>query len=262
MTQQAYVWQRVWHDQVRLAVAAQQTDFSCLLVLGAEIRWTPNGAHTAWPAVDWAALQAQGRPVGLVLRAGSLSGRRLQNCAAELERLRADALALVNTAQSHGLGVAQVQVDFDAAESQLADYAAWLRLLKMNLAPLPLTATVLPAWLKRSDFGLVAKAVDAFTLQVHSLAKPKAGEKVPPLCDVTQARGWIEQAARLGRPFQVALPTCGYLAAFDANGKYLGASAEGPLPAWPTGARVQIVEAKPSELALLVRDWPPTARPI
>lgn len=253
MTQQAYVWQRVWNDELRLAVAGQQSAFAGLRVLGAEIHWTPQGPQTAWPDVDWQTPGLQDRPVGLVLRAGSLRGRPLARCPQELARLRADAAELVQRAVSHGATVAEVQVDFDAAESQLAGYAAWLRLLKTDLSPLRVTATALPAWLKSDDFPMVARAVDSFTLQVHSLEKPKTGAPAAPLCDAAKARAWIEKAALLNRPFDVALPTCGYLAAFDAGGNYLGAFAEGPAPAWPADARVQKVEARPDELALLVR---------
>jgi hypothetical protein len=72
------------------------------------------------------------------------------------------------------------------------------------------------------------------------------------LCDTAAARRAIERAARLGRPFQVALPTYGYLVAFDGRGRLLGLSAEGPAPAWPEDVRVREMCADPAAMAELV----------
>jgi hypothetical protein len=65
----------------------------------------------------------------------------------------------------------------------------------------------------------------------------------------------VERAGRIGVPFRVALPTYGYLLAFDAVGKFLGLSAEGPRPNWPTNAQLREVYSDPIELATLVRQW-------
>lgn len=51
------------------------------------------------------------------------------------------------------------------------------------------------------------------------------------LCDPVRARRWVRQAAEIGRPFRVALPTYGYTLAFDRAGKFLSLAAEGPRPA-------------------------------
>ena len=50
----------------------------------------------------------------------------------------------------------------------------------------------------------------------------------------------------------------GYLIAFDAQGKFIGLSAEGPAAAWPEDVRTREVRAEPAAMVELVREW--TAR--
>jgi hypothetical protein len=40
-------------------------------------------------------------------------------------------------------------------------------------------------------------------------------------------------------PFRVALPTYGYVLAFDRNDKFIRLSAEGPAKEWPDGAQLR-----------------------
>lgn len=53
----------------------------------------------------------------------------------------------------------------------------------------------------------------------------------------------------------VALPTYGYLAAFDLHGKLVGLSAEGPLLSWPEGVLLREARSDPAAMGKLVRDW-------
>jgi hypothetical protein len=68
----------------------------------------------------------------------------------------------------------------------------------------------------------------------------------------------VERAGRIGVPFRVALPTYGYVIAFDRAGRFIGLSAEGPDRVWPDGAQLREVNADPLEMAALLRTW--TAR--
>jgi hypothetical protein len=65
----------------------------------------------------------------------------------------------------------------------------------------------------------------------------------------------VERACRIGVPFRVALPTYGYLLAFDPTGKFIGLAAEGPRPNWPTNALLREVGSDPLELSALVQQW-------
>jgi hypothetical protein len=75
------------------------------------------------------------------------------------------------------------------------------------------------------------------------------------LCDAAEARAAIAQAAKIGIPFRVALPTYSYLAGFSADGKLLGLSAEGPEPSWPLGTILRPMRSDPDDIAKLVREW-------
>jgi hypothetical protein len=56
-------------------------------------------------------------------------------------------------------------------------------------------------------------------------------------------------------PFRVALPTYGYIIAFDQGGKFVGLSAEGPNKAWPQDVQLREVRTDPTEMARLVQTW-------
>ena len=61
-------------------------------------------------------------------------------------------------------------------------------------------------------------------------------------------------AERSGSPtFRVALPTYGYLLAFDAAGKFIAVAAEGPQRPWPNGTRLRVVRADAGAMAGLSR---------
>src|SRR4029077_5145510 len=75
------------------------------------------------------------------------------------------------------------------------------------------------------------------------------------LCDPAAAKKAVEAAARFRRPFRVALPTYGYVVAFDRQGKGGGLSAEGPLLSWPREAMVRVARSDPAAMAGLVRTW-------
>ena len=90
---------------------------------------------------------------------------------------------------------------------------------------------------------------------MHSLERPVGPEASITLCDPAAARRWVERAARVGVPFRVALPTYGYLVAFDKDGRFMGLSAEGPSRSWPESASLRAVRADADAMAKLVRDW-------
>jgi hypothetical protein len=151
--------------------------------------------------------------------------------------------------------VAELQVDFDCAERKLDDYRCWVEMLRARVAPVPLVITALPAWLDQPAFRRLVAAADGFVLQVHSLARPKTPGDAFQLCDPSAARRAVERAAKCGRPFRVALPTYGYLVAFNQTDRFIGLSAEGPVPGWPAGVKLREVQADADAMAGLVSGW-------
>jgi hypothetical protein len=224
---EAYVWQRIWNAPVHDAVSTAATVLDGFVVLAAEV----TTAQTIRVTLDNVALRATGKPYGLALRVGPA--------------------ALVTpefaTAILAGSGAAELQIDFDCAESKLDSYRHWLTAIRAKVVPTPVTITVLPAWLRQPAFSNLVAATDGFVLQVHSFDST--------LCDTGRAVQAVAQAARYGVPFRIALPTYGYVVAHDRAGKFIGLAAEGPARDWPIDAVITEVRADAPALAALVQDW-------
>lgn len=255
LPQQAYVWQRAWTDATCEAVSSCGRAFDRLIVLKTEVTWHNGQPRVTQIALNAPALQAARASIGLALRIGAPNGRVLDHTAQDafLAELAYNAVC---EARRAGLTPVELQVDFDCPESQLADYAGWMMRVRQRLAPLPVTITALPCWLDRPAFQDLAHAAPDYILQVHSLKRPERVKDMKPLCDPGQTRAWIEKAARLGVPFRVALPTCGYRLAFDRTlGRFAGLISEGPARSWPASVETRALTAQPDAMAGLVGEW-------
>ena len=254
MPHASYVWQRAWTDSVIDAVTTDGTNFAKLVALNAEVNWKQGVPRVARVQLDARALERTGRPIGLALRIGAFSGpfHADDGPARFLAELAATLLA---AAATNHLSVAELQIDFDCAESKLDGYVTWVEAMRREVTPVPVVITALPAWLKQPAFKRLIAVADGYVLQVHSLERPKSIQASFTLCDPVKARRAVGQAGQFGRPFWVALPTYGYLMAFDQSGHYLGVSAEGPALSWPEGVQVREVCADPAAMADLVRAW-------
>lgn len=250
-----YVWQRHWDPMLSKAIeqaAAQASGFS---VLAAEVSWKAGQVdRVVYVPIDYSTLKATQKSVGLALRIGPYSGP-FDKCNSATTLLTSLAASLVTDAQSAGIKSMELQIDFDCAESKLNGYCEWVRAFREKIHPIPVTITVLPCWLKQKAFVDLVRAADAFVLQVHSLERPKSPEAPITLCDCAAALQWVEKAARTGIPFRVALPTYGYLVAFNNEGRFIGLCAEGPLQAWSGDTTLRIVRSDPIAMAKLVQSW-------
>ncbi|HEX3530165.1 MAG TPA: DUF3142 domain-containing protein [Thermoanaerobaculia bacterium] len=259
LPQEAYVWQRSWGPEVQAAVR-QTEGLSGLVALAAEVDLSVKPPRVALAGIDFAALRASGRPVGLAVRIGRFAQkgpeRRLAEDAEAVRFVAGVAREVAARARTAGIPVREIQLDYDCPESRLGEYPILVKAVKTAVAPLPVTITALPAWLRqRRDFAALAAAADGYVLQVHSLAAPRRFDAAFLLCDPVAAKQAVEAAARFRRPFRVALPTYGYVVAFDRNGKVVGLSAEGPLLSWPRDAVVRMARSDPAAMAGLVRAW-------
>jgi len=248
----AYVWQRVWGGSVREAVRRAAPDLSGFVVLGAEVTWVADQFLVARVPLDYEALRSAGRPVGVAVRVGPYAGSFDDSSAALLSDL---AKSLVARVQTERLALREVQLDFDCPESKLDGYRVWVQAVRSAIAPVPLRITVLLCWLDQPAFGPLAAATDGYVLQVHSLQRPKGADAPVTLCDPLTARRAVTKAGRLGVPFEVALPTYGYVVAFDGEGRLVRLAAEEAPGPWPAVARLRDIRADPVELARLVRAW-------
>ncbi len=250
MENQAYIWQRAWTPAVRQAVISADSggDFAELVALGAEI--TPNKDHPVIQSfqVDRTVL-AKGKKWGVALRIGPYAGP-FDESGPLFEAILSVALGLLEAPPVPD----ELQIDFDCPESKLGGYARWLAAIQRRTDK-PVVITALPSWLDGRAFTELARASPGYVLQVHSLRFPSHPGEDFVLCDPREARRAVERAASIGVPFRVALPTYGYLAAFDPAGKLLGLSAEQPLGAWPADATIRAIRADPAAMADLVASW-------
>jgi len=169
---------------------------------------------------------------------------------------------LVVEATAAGVSPSELQLDFDCASSRLDGYRIWVEVIRQRIAPVPLVITALPVWMDEAAFRTLVAAASGYVLQVHSLERPKSFDAAFTLFDQSAARRAVSKAAELGVRFRVALPTYGYVVAFDDRGRFIGLSAEGPSKSWPANARLREVRADPLELAQLLEGWssnPPAA---
>jgi hypothetical protein len=249
---EAYIWQRAWNLAVRDAITNAAPSLAGFCTLAAEVAWDQGKPRVVRVPVDWPALQRTGKPYGVALRVGGYTG--------PFDRPREFLTQLAGTLVADAGQPAELQIDFDSVTSRLTDYRGWVEAIRQRVAPVPVTVTTLPSWMESPAFATLVKAADGFVLQVHSLERPTASDAPLTVCDAAAARRRVEQAAKLGVPFRVALPTYGYLVAFDARGKFIGLSAEGPIRSWPASATLRTVRADAAGMARLVQHWT-AARP-
>jgi Protein of unknown function (DUF3142) len=253
LSQEIYVWQRAWNGPVREAIAQHGSEFAGLVVLNAEVSWKKGIPQLTHVALDYPALRQAKCRVGLALRVGTFSGPFTAD-GPETKYLLETARSIIAEAQANQVAVKELQIDFDCAESKLEGYRIWVEAIRSKVAPVPVIVTALPSWLNQGSFSALAKATDGYILQVHSFERPKDFNAPFQLCDIALAKKSVAKAGQIGVPFRIALPTYGYLAAFSAEGQFLGLSAEGPARSWPAEARIREVWADPKGLAALVNE--------
>lgn len=254
MEHSAYVWQRDWTPAVRRAVEQRLQGMRDVSVLAGEIAWSGDARTMTAVRLPWRDLAACGRPVGLALRLGSCDRATLSDPEAVVW-VRSQAQSVVRAAREGGLEPAELQLDFDAATSQLAAYRALVQEVSGALAPLPVTLTTLPTWMSSGDFGPLVRSVPRFVLQVHAFDRARLEGPEATLCDARDATRWVERAAGFGVPFDVALPTYGYLVVHGSDQRVTGLVAEAHDERLRGAAGVRELSADPAAIAGLVRGW-------
>jgi len=265
LPQDVYVWQRNWNQVVRDAITEHGSNFETLVALKAEVSWHAKRPEFVQVPLDYALLKKSGSHIGLALRVGPYPGPFLESDRATAF-LTSVAAAIVGEARSKGCVADELQIDFDCAQSKLDGYRVWVAAIRRAIAPVPVIITALPSWLNEPSFPKLIAAADGCVLQVHSLEAPRSVDAPFTLCDPVEAQRAVERAGQWNVPFRVALPTYGYIIAFNRNGKFAGLSADGPRKDWPADYQLREIRTDPSAMAQLVRFWttnhPPSMRGI
>ena len=180
----AYIWQRAWRPALLQAVQEGGALFQQWRVLGLE----GDARSGSWyrVKVEAAALQHSAHPVWLVVRMNGALGQYN-----EADTLRTIMGTLAQW-QSLGIPLAGLEIDHDCGENSLPGYARFLQTLRQQLkGKLPLSITMLPAWLDSPQLGHIIAASDQRVLQVHAVQNPRKG-----LFHPQQAEDWIRRLSR------------------------------------------------------------------
>ena len=213
LTNDAYIWQRVWTPALTQAMRESVADIRQWRVLAAQ---TDRAGRLQVFHPDISALSGSGKPVVLVVR---IDGQLVQWNEA---LLLADTVALWKRWQGHGIRLAGLEIDHDCGTARLPAYAHYLAALRSALPGVRLSITALPAWLRSPDLAVVLAQVDESVLQVHAVRNPRAG-----LFDGTLALHWVDDYAQHSdKPFRVALPTYGSRVSWDTQGRLASVQSE------------------------------------
>ena len=128
----------------------------------------------------------------------------------------------------------EIQIDYDCPQKKLADYTRLIAHLRDQFPIEKLSFTALPSWLKEPEFPRLAGIADSYVLQVHSLQLPDSPDQRVELINFDLARDAISLAGRIGRNFEVALPTYSCFVIFEADGNRVFDVVSEDLPRqWP-----------------------------
>lgn len=250
---ECYVWQRVWNEELRESIGEAESSFEGFTILAAEIDVRPERLAQQIMPVDYSFLSTLSIPVGIAIRINPYSGP-FEKTDPSTQSICQIIRTVLKTAADAGFNPVEIQIDYDCAESKLAGYRTWVECFKETFPQYPITITALPSWMNNGEFKKLVQSSDGYILQVHSLERPDSFEDEVVLCDPKSALKWIKKAERFDVPYRVALPTYGYIVAYDEQGKFFGLSAEGPMPGWPENTQIKTVLSDAKKISSMIQE--------
>lgn len=156
------------------------------------------------------------------------------------------------------LGATRLQLDVDAPERRLGDYAGLVRAVRAGLpAGAALSATLLPCHFAHpEDVRAVLEPADYGVLQLHGIDPPGALSDAWRLMDPATVRTALRRARALGAPLRVSLPAYAYVLTFAPDGAFRRLYAEGfpGRESLPAGTVCRLAAPDPALLAELLAD--------
>ncbi len=242
--QQVYVWQQAWTPSVRDALSSLDPTLDPPVLLAAIVNWDgPSPAVTQVP-IDLSVLND--RPYAIAIRFGTT--QPTADKSAFVAGVVQQALQRVSRPP------VEVQIDYDCPESKLAGYREWITAIQSAVKPVPVAITALPSWLNSRAFADLADQCP-YVLQVHSLERPISSQGTWQIIDPAAATAAVEKAARLGKPFRVALPTIGYAIATDKQTGKQTVFGENLPETDPERFTVRSIRTDAARMAGLIRQW-------
>ena len=201
----AYIWQRVWTDELKLEIRRQAALFKELRCFAAQRDLQGNWLY---PAIDVAFVKSL--PAVRWIWVIRIDGAQPDVQHSELQR----EIKLVRTILGDEVAV---ELDFDCASAQLPGYTKLLAALKQSGEGIRITG--LPSWHRSAELPALLALCDHLTLQVHAVENPKPGS-LNGLFDPERAMQWLKDFDALCPcALSVALPTYGAVRYTDSSGK-------------------------------------------
>ncbi len=249
-----YVWQRAWTSEVQKGIVRAVEYADGFMVLAGEVDVQKEQLEFRVVPVKWAVLSKNPVPVTVVVRMRTSLHLVLKNDGIEeaVTFLIKHINEIVHAAQAQGVHIAGIQLDYDCPTSRLKDYRTLLKRLIASSSESVWSITTLPTWLSKTEFKKLVAQLSYFVLQVYSFEVPEQlGDDVS-IVHTERIPGYIRQAVAVETPFYIALPSYGYAAIFDEQGRFVGLEAETRAQQWPPTYTKKEVMAQPDEIAPVV----------
>lgn len=245
MSQEAYLWQRVWTASVEDAVRQRSGSFARLTVLCVEMHVSGAGEWEVERMHD----SIQGMETKSPLAEAALAIRIGAN-AAELGWTPEAVANVVHVLRPLSALSGVLQVDYDCPSSKLGDYLALLQGVRLAFPDHQLEITCLPDWLGWDAFPVLLGQVDRYVMQVHGVTGYGGAGT---LCDPELARATVRKCGHYEVPFMVALPTYRHAVRRGDRGQVIEVVSEGG--ELSPGVDYELMGAKHGEMASLIRGW-------
>ncbi|MFT6792960.1 MAG: hypothetical protein ACJAR1_000948 [Rubritalea sp.] len=242
ISQEVYVWQRIWTDEVKSAVMTHAPEFDHTVFLAAEISYL-GGEWTCQP-FPHPLQHAREHPgeYGLAFRihANSAKSRWSESASEQISQFLT----------TYAGDAKSIQIDYDCPSKKLADYTKLLIHLKNQFPDKTIEITCLPDWLNYPEFAALLQqtGLARYIMQVHGVSGHGKGRA---LCNPDHAHKTALACAELGKPFLIALPTYRHAINYGQDGTVLSIASEGHYQQ----TSYEVASADPFQLSLLIQRW-------
>lgn len=216
MAAQVYLWRQSYDEKTLSALKAAEENFEAVNFLLAKISFGKNKT----PRLEFLPINPEYLK-GLKIE--KIACVRIEGLAGSEKDYEAAASAVARLAGEcairalRGIGVSEIQIDFDCPESKLASYALWLEKIRAALPEgMRLSITAVPSQMDAKGFEKAIAQCCCFTLQIHNLAQFGSGYKI---FDFDSSLAAARRADRFGKAFMVALPTYSHFVKFGEGGE-------------------------------------------